>query len=162
MNAQPDATTAPATRTLVFEPGSTGGGSFWQGDNLLATLTVLRRPERQGRLSLRAVNRTLAMERHAHKQHVRYRVFDGSRQVADAEWNVGEPLAVLHYQGQTYSATPQNLIELDRRPPVILLSILPDWKAQQIELRLADEADLPLVAFYLFIAYDLAPGPGGQ
>lgn len=161
MNAQPDVTTMAATRTLVFEPTSAGGGSFWQGDNLLATLTILRHPERQGRLSLRDPNRTLVMVRHTQKQRTSYQLFEGLRQIADAEWSVGETYARLHYQGREYSATPQDLVELDRNPPVAILSIPHDWNAEQMELRLDNDADLPLVAFYLFMAYDLANSSAG-
>jgi hypothetical protein len=40
--------------------------------------------------------------------------------------------------------------------PVIALASSSDWNARQMELHLAREADLPLTAFFLFVAYDLA------
>jgi len=40
MNSQPELTTIATAQTIVFEPTSGGGGSFWNGDSLLATLLV--------------------------------------------------------------------------------------------------------------------------
>jgi len=152
MNPQPDTATMTTTQTLVFEPTSAGGGSLWDGDNLLATLTVLKRVERQGRLSLRGANHAYDMLRSTHQQHVGYRMMKDLRQVADAEWNTGDPSATLHYKGQDYVATPESLnIRGDR----LLLTLSPDWTVQQTELGVAGSADLPLIAFYLFVAYDL-------
>jgi hypothetical protein len=39
-------------RSIVFEPDLAGGGSFWDGDDLLAVLTVAKHPDRQGRFSI--------------------------------------------------------------------------------------------------------------
>ena len=43
--------------------------------------------------------------------------------------------------------------------PLITLIPAPDWSAKQMDLRVAPVADLPLVAFFLFVAYDLVNRP---
>jgi hypothetical protein len=141
---------------IVFEPMSAGGGSFWNGDSLLATLTVLKRAERQGRLSLRDTNRAADIVPVAQKQHMHYRLIENLRQTGDAEWGVGESSARLRYRGREFLATPESLLSAQDLQPVIVRTLASDWDIQPMELRVAREADLPLVAFFLFVAYDLA------
>ena len=105
MNHQFDTTTMATIQTIVFEPTSAGGGSLWDGDNLLATLTVFRRAERQGRLSMRDTNRALDIVRLAWKSRAgvattHYRLMEHQGQTGEAEWKTGESLAALRYQGQ--------------------------------------------------------------
>jgi hypothetical protein len=148
---------APPTlqRQIAFEPGSAGSGSLWTGDNLLATLTVLKRTERQGRLSLRSTNLAYDIRRSTHQPRVGYRMIQNMRQVAHAEWNTGDPSATLHYKGQDYIATPESLLRICGDRLLLMLALAPDWIAHQTKLDVAGVADLPLVAFYLFVAYDL-------
>jgi len=160
MNAQPDSTTIAATQTIIFEPTSAGGGSFWNGDNLLATLTVLKRAERQGHLSLRDANRAMDIVRLARKQHTgvvttHFRLMERLGQAGEAEWNTGESSAELRYQGHDYVVTRASLLSVQDHQPVITLTGAPDWNIKQMELYIAPAADLPLVAFFLFVAYDL-------
>jgi len=160
MNAQPDRTTIAATQTVTFAPTSAGGGSFWNGDNLLATLTVLKRAERQGHLSLRDTNRAMDIVCLARRQHTgvvttHYRLMERLGQAGEAEWNTGESSAELRYQGHDYVVTRASLLSVQDRQPVIKLTGAPDWNIKQMELHVAPEANLPLVAFFLFVAYDL-------
>jgi len=156
MNAHSDTTTITTAQAIVFEPTSAGGGSLWEGDNLLATLTVLKRTERQGRLSLRGTNNAYDLLRSTRQQHVSYRMVQVLRQVADADWNTGDPSATLHYQGQDYLATPESLLSIRGDRLLLTLALAPDWTARQTELGVVGVADLPLIAFYLFVAYDLS------
>jgi hypothetical protein len=147
-------------RQIVFEPTSAGGGSFWNGDSLLATLTVLKRAERQGHLSLRDANRAMDIVRLARKRHTgvvttHYRLMERLSQAGEAEWNTGEPSAELRYQGHDYVVTRASLLSVQDHQPVITLTGAPDWNIKQMELHVAPAADLPLVAFFLFVAYDL-------
>jgi hypothetical protein len=155
MNAQLDTATMTTTPTLVFEPAAQGGGSLWNGDNLLATLTVLKRTERHGRLSLRSTNDAYDMQCVTGPRRVGYRMFQGQRQVADAEWNIGEPSAALHYKGQGYLATPENLLNIRGDLLLLTLEFQSGWTARQVSVSVVGAADLPLVAFYLFVVYDL-------
>jgi hypothetical protein len=156
MNAHSDTTTMTTAQTIVFEPTSAGGGSLWDGDNLLATLTVLKRTERLGRLSLRGTNHAYDLLRSTHQQHVGYRMVQILQQVADAEWNTGNPSATLHYQGQDYLATPESLLSVRGDRLLLTLALAPDWTARPTKLGVVGGADLPLIAFYLFVAYDLS------
>jgi hypothetical protein len=160
MNADSDTTTMTTAQTIVVEPTSRGGGSLWDGDNLLATLTVVKRTERQGRLSLRGTNDAYDMLCATGQQRVGYRMFQGQRQVADAEWNVGDPSATLHYNGQDYLATPESLLSVRGDRLLLTLALAPDWTARPTKLGIAGTTDLPLVAFYLFVAYDLNQSAG--
>jgi len=160
MNAQPDSTTIATTQTVVFEPTSAGGGSFWNGDNLLATLTVLKRANRQGHLSLRGSNRALDLVCLARKQHTgvvttHYRLMERLDQAGEAKWKTGEPSAALRYQGHDYVVTRERLLTVQGHQPVITLTRAPDWNIKQMGLQIAPVADLPLVAFFLFVACDL-------
>jgi hypothetical protein len=155
MNAPPEMLTTVSTRTLVFEPTSAGGGSLWDGDNLLATLTALKRTERHGRLSLRGTNDAYDMLCAASQSGVGCRMFQGPRQTATAERKTGAAAAALVYHGRDYLATPDSLASVQDRQPVITLTCAPDWRARHMGLRVAPAADLPLVAFFLFVAYDL-------
>ena len=146
-------------QTLVFEPTSSGGGSFWSGDSLLATLTVLKRAERHGRLSIRDTNRAVDIVHLAQRQYMRYRLIENLRQIGDAEWGAGEPSARLRYRGREFLATPESLLSAQDHQPVIVQVLASGWNAKQMELRVAREADLPLVAFFLFVTYDLADIP---
>jgi hypothetical protein len=156
MNWQSDVMTVAATQTIVFEPGAAGGGSFWNGDSLLATLTVLGHPNRQGRLSLRDTNRALDMVRISRKQRTSYRLVQDPGQIGDAEWIIGEPSARLRYRGREYIGTRESLLSVQDRLPVITLAPSADWNVKQMELHVACESDLALVAFFFFIAYDMA------
>jgi hypothetical protein len=160
INAHSDTTTMTTTQTIVFEPTNAGGGSLWDGDNLLATLTVLKRTERQGRLSLRGTNHAYDMLRSTRQQHVGYRMVHVLRQVADAEWNTGDPSATLHYKGQDYLATPESLLSARGDRLLLTLTLSPTWSDRQMELGIVSKADLPLIAFYLFVAYDLSQSAG--
>ncbi len=100
MNLQFNTTTTTAIQTVIFEPTSAGGGSLWNGDNLLATLTVTKRTGRKGRLSLRNANLAYDMLRSTRQPRVGYRMVHNLRQVAHAEWNTGDPSATLHSKGQ--------------------------------------------------------------
>ncbi len=142
---------------IAFEPGTAGSGSLWTGDDLLATLTVTKRTARKGRLSLRNANLAYDMLRSTRQPRVGYRMAQNLRQVAHAEWNTGDPSATLHYKGQDYIATPESLLKVCGDRLLLTLALAPDWIAHQTKLDLAGVADLPLIAFYLFVAYDLNP-----
>jgi len=156
MNSQPETIPVVAMQTIVFEPTSAGSGSFWQGDNLLATLTVLRRAGRQGRLSLRDTNQALDIVSHTRQHHTSYKMIEDLEQIAVAERDVGEPSAALRYRGQEYLATRESLLRIQDYQPKVALALASNWNVKQMELRVDGEADLPLVAFFLFIAFDLA------
>lgn len=156
MNFQSEPKTIATTQSIVFEPTSGGGGSFWNGDSLLATLTVLKRAERQGRLSIRDTNRAVDIVQLAQRQYVRYRLIENLRQIGDAKWGVGESSARLRYRGREFIATPESLSSAQDHQPVMARTLASGWNVKQMELQLAREADLPLVAFFLFVAYDLA------
>ena len=155
MNSQSEPTAIATAQTIVFEPTSGGGGSFWSGDSLLATLTVLKRAERQGRLSIRDTNRAVDIVPIAQNRHTRYGLIENLRRIGDAEWGIGESSARLRYRGREFLATPESLLSAQDHQPVIVRALASGWNAKQMELRVAREADLPLVAFFLFIAYDL-------
>lgn len=160
MNAQSDTLTTISTQMIVFEPTSAGGGSLWESDALLATLTVIRRTERQGRLSLRDTNRAMDIVGTVRKQHTgvvttHYRLMERLGQAGEAEWKTGESSAELCYQGHDYVVTRESLLSVQDHQPVITLTGAPDWNVKQMGLHVAPVADLPLVAFFLFVAYDL-------
>lgn len=144
---------------VVFELGSGGGGSLWAQDYLLATLTIRQRGvSRQGRLSLRETNRALDIMCYPSKQRTEYRLIEGTRTVARAEWLEGAPTARMYYGSQDYAASPIGLFTLTPEyddHPAVALGVPVDWRVSQLRLRVKAEADLPLVMFYLFIAYDL-------
>jgi hypothetical protein len=160
VNYQFDTATMTTLQTIVFEPTGAGGGSLWDGDNLLATLTVFSRTERRGRLSTRNTNHAwnlvcLTWKSRAGITTTHYRLMDRQGQTGEAEWKTGESLAALRYQGRTYVVTRASLQNAQDRQPVITLARTPDWSAPKIELHVASAADLPLAAFFLFVAYDL-------
>ncbi len=153
--------------TIVFEPDLAGGGSLWEGDDLLAVLTtVAKHPDRQGRFCLRGTNRafdTFTITCHSDKRRNRYRLLEGSCHLADAQWIVDELPATLRYRGQEFVATPKSLSTTDGSRQMVTLASPLDWQARQMHLCVGPGVDLPLVAFYLFVAYDLsrAQTPGG-
>ena len=153
MNAQ-----STTIRGIMFELGSAGGGSFWADDYLLATLTIQQRVNRQGRVSLRDDNRALDIICYPSKQRREYRLLEGARLLARAEWLESAPTARVSYGGRDYAAGATGLFsikpEFDEQP-VIGLDLPADWRAARLMLRVQSEADLPLVVFYSFIAYDL-------
>jgi len=159
VNTRSDIATVAAMQTFVFEPTSSGGGSFWSGDSLLATLTVLKRADRQGRLSVRDTNRALDLLRIMRKQHTSYQLIENLGLVGDAEWVVGEPSARLRYRGQEFIVAQESLLNAQTHEPLITLALSSDWNDKQMELHVADKADLPLVGFCLFVAYDLVNRP---
>jgi len=145
-------------REIIFEPGSAGGGSFWADDYLLATLTIQQRTNRQGRLSLRDTNRALDLLCYPSKQRKEYRLVEGMRPLARAEWIGGAPSARLSYGDRDYAATPTGLFAIKpefEEQPVVAFSLPVNWQASRLMLRVGAEVDLPLMVFYLFIAYDL-------
>jgi|GEM_PF-3757000 len=151
---------------VVFELGSGGGGSLWAQDYLLATLTIQQRGSRQGRLSLRETNRAMDIVCYPSRQRREYRLLEGTRLVARAEWLEGAPSARLDYGDRDYAAGPTGLFALTPEfddHPVVGLGAPVNWRASRLRLRVEQETDLPLVVFYLFIAYDLfhaeASGP---
>ena len=145
-------------RKIMFELGSAGGGSFWAEDYLLATLTIQQRANRQGRVSLRDGNRALDIVCYPSKQRREYRLLEGARLLARAEWLESAPTARVSYGGRDYAAGATGLFsikpEFDEQP-VIGLDLPADWRAARLMLRVQSEADLPLVVFYSFIAHDL-------
>ena len=136
MNAQSDTLTTISTQMIVFEPTSAGGGSLWDGDSLLATLTVLKRARRQGRLSLRDANRAVDIVRLARKQHTgvvtaHYRLMERLGQAGEAEWKTGESSAALRYRGHDYIVTRESLLSVQDHQPVITLTCAPDWNIKR-------------------------------
>jgi hypothetical protein len=125
---------------------------------LLATLTIQRQVNRQGRVSLRDGNRALDIVCYPSKRRREYRLLEGTRLLARAEWLESAPTARVSYGGRDYAAAASGLFsikpEFDEQP-VIGLDLPVDWHAARLMLRVQSEADLPLVAFYSFIAYDL-------
>jgi hypothetical protein len=154
-NAHSDTTTLTTTQTIVFEPTSAGGGSLWDGDSLLATLTVIKRAGRQGRLSIRDTNRAMDLLRLSRRERTIYRLVQALGQIGEAEWVRGEPSALLRYRGQAYLVTRDSLLTVQDHQPVVALALASNWNVKQMELRIAPEADWALVGFYLFIIYDL-------
>ncbi len=138
--------------TLMSE--AAGGGSFWSGDNLLATLDVRRRPDRTGRLSVRSDGRACDLICSPSDGKTRYRIMEGSQELGQAEWQEGSEAAHVEYQGHEYTANRTGLYE--RQESVITLDPA-DWIEPQTPLHLAQPADLPLVAFYVFVVYDQHP-----
>jgi hypothetical protein len=153
MNSQ---TAIATTQTIVFEPTSAGGGSLWNGDSLLATLTVLRRTDRQGRLSLRDTNRALDLVCARPNGDKTFQLIEALHQVGMANWKSSESSATLFYWGTQYVATRESLLNAQTLEPVIRLALTSDWNDKQMHVHIAGQADLPLVAFFLFVAYDLA------
>jgi hypothetical protein len=145
--------------TIVFEPDLAGGGSLWDGDDLLAVLTVAKHPDRQGRFSLRGTSRafdTFNMTCHSNKRRKSYRLVEGLRRLADAQWAVDESSVALRYRGQEFVATRESLSAAGSGQQIVALAPPVDWHARQMNIHFGPDADLPLVAFYLFVAYDLS------
>jgi hypothetical protein len=152
-------------KEVIFESGNGGGGSFWAGDNLLATLTIRGTAKRQGRLSIRDDNRALDLLCTASGSRHIYQMLEGTHQVSRAEWTEGNTLraARLDYRGIVYTLDRKGLFTAGTPPqPVVAFDLLPDpqgvfgaWSARQSTLRVTDRADLPLIGFYVFVAYDL-------
>jgi hypothetical protein len=162
MNSRSKPTAFATAQTIVFEPTSAGGGSFWNGDSLLATLTVLKRAERQGRLSLRDTNRALDLVCARPNGEKTFELVEAMHQIGVANWKASESSASLSYRGSKYLATQESLVNAQTLEPAITLALPSDWNSKQMQLHLADEADLALVGFYLFVAYDLANRSAGQ
>jgi hypothetical protein len=136
-------------KEVIFESGNGGGGSFWAGDNLLATLTIRGTAKRQGRLSIRDDNRALDLLQHsASNVHQIYLLLEGTSLLGRA--------LVYTLERKSLFATGA------KSRPVITFDPLPDsveaigiWNARQLTLHVTDRADLPLIGFYIFVAYDL-------
>jgi hypothetical protein len=146
-------------RSIVFEPALGGGGNFWEGDDLLAVLTVVKQPDRRGRFSLRGTNRafdTFTMTCHSNQWRNSYRLVEGLRRLADAQGVADELTVALRYRGQEFVATYQSLSTARGNQQIVALAPPLDWYARQMNLCIEPGADLPLVAFYLFVAYDLS------
>jgi hypothetical protein len=152
-------------KEIVFEPGIGGGGSFWAGDNLLATLIVRGTVRRQGRLSIRDDNRALDLMGIANGSRHIYQMLEGTHQVGRAEWTGSDTLraARLNYRGIVYTLDRTGLFAAGTQPqPVVAFDILSDlqgvfgtWSLRQSMLRVTGGADLPLIGLYVFVAYDL-------
>jgi len=153
-------------KEIVFEPGAGGGGSFWAGDNLLATLTVRGTVKRQGRLSIRDGNRALDLLSMVNGSRHICQMLEGTHRVGRAEWATGgeTPLiAQLDYRGSVYALERMGLFAAETQSqPVVAFAPWPDlqrifgaWNPRQSTLRVTDRVDLPLIAFYVFAAYDL-------
>jgi hypothetical protein len=152
-------------KEIIFEPGSVGGGSFWATDNLLATLTVHVSPKRQGRLSVRDNNRALDLLCMSNGPRHIYQMLEGIRPIGRAEWTEGDSLraARLDYRGAVYTLDRKGLFAAGTQSrPVVAFDLLSDpqgvlgaWNARQSTLCVTDKADLPLIGFYVFVAYDL-------
>ncbi len=145
--------------TIVFEPDLAGGGSLWEGDDLLTVLTVAKHPDRRGRFCLRGTNGafdTFTITCHSDKRRSRYRLVEGLRRLADAQWIVDELPVTLRYRGQEFVATHQSLSTARGDQQVVVLASPLDWHARQMHLCIGPGVDLSLVAFYLFVAYDLS------
>lgn len=149
---------------IIFEPGARGSGSFWSGDNLLATLTIQAGTGRQGRLSIRQDNRALDLQTATSGQRRVYRLTEAGKSLGSAEWVGGTPSTRLTYRGREYTATPAGLIasaDSDAQP-MVALDPASNWTAKQLTLRVRHVTDLPLVVFFVFIAHDLASVAKGK
>ena len=151
-------------KEVIFESGNGGGGSFWVGDNLLATLTIRGTAKRQGRLSIRDDNRALDLLQHsASNLHQIYLLLEGTSLLGRAERVEGESSVHLGYRGLVYTLERKSLFATGAKSrPVITFDPLPDsvevigiWNARQLTLHVTDKADLPLIGFYIFVAHDL-------
>ncbi len=146
-------------RNIGFEPGLAGGGSLWEGDDLLAVLTVAKHPNRRGRFSLRGTSRpfdTFTVTCRSSKRRNSYRLVEGLRRLADAQWIVDESSVALRYRGQEFIASHESLSTTYDGQQIVAPALPFDWHARQMNLYVGPGTDLPLVAFYLFIAYDLS------
>ena len=152
-------------KEIIFEPGTGGGGSFWAGDNLLATLIVRGTVKRQGRLSIRDDNRALDLMCIANESRYIYQMLEGRHLVGRAEWTGGDTLraARLNYRGIVYTLDRKGLfVAGTQSQPVVAFDPSPDpqrvfgvWNPRQSTLHVTDRVDLPLIGFYVFVAYDL-------
>ena len=149
---------------ISFEPGPRGAGSFWSGDNLLATLTIPSGTGRQGRLSIRQDNRALDLQTATAGQRRVYRLIEAGKSLGSAEWDSGAPSASLTYRGRDYGVTPTGLIAAGGpdAQPLVTFDTSINWAAKQLALRVRQVTDLPLVVFFVFIAHDLASVVSGQ
>jgi hypothetical protein len=158
-----------ARKEITFEPDTLGGGSFWAGDNLLATLTVHGTAKRQGRLSIRDDNRAFDLLGTVNGSRHIYQMLEGTHLVGRAEWTTeGETplIAQLDYRGSVYALERAGLFAAGAQSqPVIAFAPWPDprrvfgvWNPKQSMLHIIDKADLPLIGFYVFVAYDLFSG----
>ena len=156
------------SKEIIFEPGTGGGGSFWAGDNLLATLTVRGTVKRRGRLSIRDDNRALdLLSMVGGTRHI-YQMLEGTHRVGRAEWTTeGETslIAQLDYRGLVYTLERTDLFAAGTQSqPVVAFAPWLDpqrvfgvWNPRQSTLHVTDRVDLPLIGFYVFVAYDLRP-----
>ncbi len=148
---------ASALREIIFEPATAGGGSFWAGDHLLATLDVFRRFTRQGRLSIQESNQAFDLVRVQGEYYWRYRLNEGAITAGQADWVEGVPSAQLIYQVREYTANLSGLFLADSQtnhPSVIAFEPPLDWQKERWSLTLSPQVDLPLVALYFFVVYD--------
>jgi hypothetical protein len=156
------------SKEIIFEPGTGGGGSFWAGDNLLATLTVRGTVKRRGRLSIRDDNRALdLLSMVGGTRHI-YQMLEGTHRVGRAEWTTEgatPPTAWLDYRGLVYTLERTDLFAAGTQSqPVVAFAPWLDpqrvfgvWNPRQSTLHVTDRVDLPLIGFYVFVAYDLRP-----
>jgi len=153
-------------KQVIFEPGTGGGGSFWARDNLLATLTVRGTIKRQGRLSIRDDNRAFDLLSMVNGSHHICQMLEGTHRVGRVEWATGgeTPLiAQLDYRGSVYALERTGLFAAETQSqPIVAFAPWPDpqlvfgaWNSRQSTLRVTDRVDLPLIGFYVFVAYDL-------
>ncbi len=145
---------------IVFEPYVAGGGSLWTGDSLLATLTVSRLPQRQGRLSIRSSDRAFDITATPNGGQHSHRLLAGVRQAGSAEWIEGQGPVRLSYQGQTYRLDPDGLFLGGTGNEPVATWAKPDWYGKQLVLHLARELDLELIGFALFVLYEIPLGRG--
>jgi hypothetical protein len=166
-------------KEIIFEPGTGGGGSFWAGDNLLATLTVRGTVKRQGRLSIRDDNCALDLLCRVDGSRHIYQMLEGTHPVGRAEWTMeGGTLttARLDYRGLVYILERTGLFAAGTQSqPVVAFAPWPDpqrvcpfpalrageppgvgvWNLRQSTLHVTDRTDLPLIGFYVFVAHGL-------
>ncbi len=152
-------------KEIIFEPGVGGGGSFWAGDNLLATLTIRGTAKRQGRLSIRDNNRALDLMCLANGLRYIYQMLEGTHPIGRAEWTGGDTLHAvrLNYRGIVYTLDRKGLFVAGTRSQLVvafdpspgLQRAFGVWNSRQSTLHVTDGVDLPLIGFYIFVAYDL-------
>jgi hypothetical protein len=142
----------PAFTTLHFEPNKLGGSFFREDDQLLATLTLRRRPNYQGRLMIDVGQPAYDLRRTIKAAHWIYSIQHAGRSLGEATSTSERGARTITYAGQVFSADASGLYDEQGQCQAASQPAGGGRPARLIQLN--RPLDLPLLALYIFAVFD--------
>ena len=144
----------PSATTLIFEPNAGGGGFFQEDDRLLGTLNVGRGRVYRARFVINVGEPAYDLSRKHEAQQWVYTLRHAHQIVGQARRASDSENATLTYGGRIYTADHQALYDDQGNAYARLQLVSLAHQAERISVN--GPLDLPLLAFYVFVASDAA------